>query len=153
MKRTILWGACWVLALGMWSCGGAGSRAKVVADAEDTVVRRYVGTIPAADGPGIAMDLTLKNPAADSAGGDYRLSMTYQEAENGMDRTFLSLGTWSAERGIPADSAAVYFRLVESSPWADTLNFLYLRDSVMLLGTDLSKPNSKLNYSLVRTAE
>ncbi len=152
MKRTIVWGACWALALGMWSCGDAGSRAKVAADAEDTLSRRYVGTIPAADGPGITMDLTLKQPA-DSMSGEYVLSMTYLEAVDGQDRTYLSLGTWSTERGIPADSAAVYYRLVESSPWADTLNFLYLEDSVMLLGTDLSKPVSKLNYSLIRVAE
>lgn len=86
-------------------------------------------------------------------GGDYSLAMTYLEAVDGQDRTYRSLGTWSVEQGIPADSAAVYYRLVEASPWADTLNFLYLGDSVMLLGTDLSKPMSKLNYSLVQVGE
>lgn len=150
MKRTILWGLCSVLALGMWSCGGSGSRTAVAV--EDTVFRHYVGTIPAADGPGITMDLTLKQ-AEDSTGGDYSLAMTYLKAVDGQDRTYRSLGTWSVEQGIPADSAAVYYRLVESSPWADTLNFLYLGDSVMLLGTDLSKPMSKLNYSLVQVGE
>lgn len=139
-----------MLTLGFWSCGGVNSPTS--STAEDTVTRRYVGTIPAADGPGLTMDLTLLN-IADSTGGKYELSMTYREAENGKDRTFRSLGTWETESGIPSDAGAVYYRLVESSPWADTLNLLYLGDSVMLLGTDLTKPALGQHYTLVKVLE
>ena len=55
-------------ALGAMACGGnKGAQTDAVSD---TVSRRYVGTLPAADGPGIVYDLTLVNPAEDSLAGE-----------------------------------------------------------------------------------
>lgn len=117
------------------------------------VSQRYVGTLPAADGPGIVYDLTLNPTVGDSTTGRYVLSMTYREAEQGRDMCFDSKGDWTLLRGIPDDSTALFYRLIEASDRPDTTDFLYLGDSVMLLGTGLRRPQSALNYTLVRVAE
>lgn len=115
--------------------------------------RHYVGTLPAADGPGILYDLTLTPTLDDSTTGHYVLSMTYREAEQGRDMRFDSKGHWVLLRGIPGDSTALFYRLVETADRPDTTDFLYLGDSVMLLGAGLQRPLSPLNYVLERVAE
>lgn len=134
---------------GMTACGG--DRAAKTETATDTVSRRYVGTLPAADGPGIVYDLTLIDPAGNSSAGDFRLSMTYLEAENGKDMRFDSEGEWTIKQGISGDSSAVFYRLVESGLHPDTTDFLDLGDSVVLLGPGLQRVQSQLNYTLIRT--
>ena len=79
--------------------------------------------------------------------------MIYREAEQGRDMRFDSKGDWTLLRGIPGDSTALFYRLIEASDRPDTTDFLYLGDSVMLLGTGLRRPQSALNYTLVRVAE
>lgn len=134
------------LAGALTACGGAGS-AKSAAEAADTVVRRYVGTLPAADCPGIVFDVTLAAPA-DSVSGDFTLSMTYLEAEDGKDLTVDSRGRWETATGIAGDPSAVYYRLVEPGTRPDTTNFLYMGDSIVLLGAGLQRIESGLNYTL-----
>jgi hypothetical protein len=119
----------------------------------DETVWRYVGTLPAADCPGILYDLTLCGLSADSMAGTFALSTTYLEAENGKDVRFDSEGRWEMLQGIPGDSTALFYRLVETGKGFDTTNFLYLGDSVMLLGAGLQRPQSALNYTLIRVAE
>lgn len=147
MKRVVVLGSFLLLAMGLAACGNGGKKA---ASGQDTVARRYVGTIPAADGPGIVMDVTLRNAAADSTAGDFTMSMTYLEAEDGKDMTFNSAGSWSALKGIPADAGAVYYRLIEPGDRPDTTNLLWLGDSVVMLGAGLERIPSGLNYTLVQ---
>lgn len=148
MKKVLFNSVCAaVLALGMVACGG--NKGMKADSASDTVSRRYVGTLPAADGPGIVYDLTLTNPAEDTMGGDFALSMTYLEAENGKDATFDSEGQWMAVEGIPGNSSAVYYQLIGSGIQPDTTNLLYLGDSVVLLGSGLQRAQSNLNYTLI----
>lgn len=146
MKKVVVLGSFVLLALGLAACGNGGKKA---AEAQDTVSRRYVGTVPAADCPGIVMDLTLRNAAGDSLAGDFALSMTYLEAEDGKDVTFDEAGAWSALKGVPADGAAVYYQLVGAGDRPDTMNFLWLGDSVVMLGAGLERAPSGLNYTLV----
>ena len=150
MKKILFSSVCAAMAvLGTVACGsGNGTQANA---GSDTVSRRYVGTLPAADCPGIVYDLTLVNPAEDSLGGDFRLSMTYLEAENGQDAKFDSEGRWTALRGIPGDSSAMFFQLVETGVRPDTTAFLDLGDSVVLLGAGLQRAQSGLNYTLTLT--
>lgn len=146
MKKVLLSSVCAAaLALGMVACGNG----KKADNASDTVSRHYVGTLPAADGPGIVYHLTLTNPAMDSTAGDFALSMTYLEAENGKDAKFDSEGQWIAVQGIPGNQSAVYYQLVESGVQPDTTNFLYMGDSVVLLGNGLQPAQSNLNYTLI----
>lgn len=146
MKKVLLSSVCAAaLALGMVACGN-GKRAD---KASDTVSRHYVGTLPAADGPGIVYDLTLYNLYEDSLSGDFALSMTYLEAENGKDAKFNSKGQWTAVQGIPGNQSAVYYQLIESGVQPDTTNFLFLGDSVVLLGNGLQPAQSNLNYTLI----
>ncbi len=150
MKKVLFHSVCAVvLALGMVACGG--NKGMKADSASDTVSRRYVGTLPAADGPGIVYDLTLTSTAEDTMGGDFALSMTYLEAENGKDATFDSEGLWTVVEGIPGNSSAVYYQLVGSGMQPDTTNFLYLGDSVVLLGSGLQRAQSDLNYTLILT--
>lgn len=145
MKRVVVLGSFLLLALGLAGCGNGGKSS----GGQDTVSRRYVGTIPAADGPGIVMDVTLRNAATDSMAGVFTMSMTYLEAEEGKDMTFRSAGSWSALRGIPADAGAVYYRLIEPGDRPDTTDLLWLGDSVVMLGEGLVRIPSGLNYTLV----
>lgn len=146
MKKVLLSSVCAAaLALGMVACGN-GKRAD---KASDTVSRHYVGTLPAADGPGIVYDLTLYNLYEDSLSGDFAMSMTYLEAENGKDAKFNSEGQWTAVQGIPGNQSAVYYQLIESGVQPDTTNFLFLGDSVVLLGNGLQPAQSNLNYTLI----
>lgn len=148
MKKILLSSVCAaVVAFGMVACGNDHGMKKDAAS--DTVSRRYVGTLPAADGPGIVYDLTLYNLSEDSLSGDFALSMTYLEAQNGKNATFDSEGEWVAVQGIPGDRSAVYYQLIESGVQPDTTNFLYLGDSVVLLGNGLQQAPSNLNYTLI----
>ncbi|WP_298064394.1 copper resistance protein NlpE N-terminal domain-containing protein [uncultured Rikenella sp.] len=148
MKKVLFGSVCAaVVAFGMVACGdGQGMKR---GDGSDTVSRRYVGTLPAADGPGIVYDLTLFNLAEDSLSGEFALSMTYLEAQNGKNATFDSEGEWVAVQGIAGDRSAVYYQLIESGVRPDTTNFLYLGDSVVLLGNGLQRAPSNLNYTLI----
>ena len=77
------------------------------------VQKKYKGTIPAADGPGIVYDLTLFYQQ-DSDDGVYELDATYLEAENGKDQTFTSTGKRQVKKGTPADASAVIYELIPS---------------------------------------
>lgn len=146
INRVVLLGSLFLLLTGFSGCGGNG---RGVAEA-DTVTRRFVGTIPAADGPGIVMDLMLSNRAMDSTQGGYVLRMTYLEGENGKDVRFDSRGGWVEMRGVPEDERAVYYRLIGLGEGRDTMNFLYLGDSVVMLAAGLRRIDSGLNYTLVK---
>ena len=80
------------------------------------VQKKYKGTIPAADGPGIVYDLTLFYQQ-DSDDGVYELDATYLEAENGKDQTFTSTGKRQVKKGTPADASAVIYELIPSAAW------------------------------------
>lgn len=148
--RKLLFGSVCMLALGLTACGGNGAATSEETSA-DTVSRRFVGTTPAADCPGIVWDLTLRNPAADSLGGDFALSMTYLEADNGKDMTFSSAGEWSVQQGIAGDPMAVRYQLVEPGPQGpDTSDYLFLGDSVVMLDADMARIPNGLNYTLTK---
>ena len=59
------------------------------------------------------------------------------EAEDGKDLTVDSRGRWETATGIAGDPSAVYYRLVEPGTRPDTTNFLYMGDSIVLLGAGL----------------
>lgn len=151
MKKVFILSTLAAFGLFTVSCGSGVKKTAVAAS--DTVVRQYAGTIPAADCPGIVYDVTLMNVPGDSLSGDYVLSMTYLEAEDGKDVRFNSAGSWSALTGIPADSTALVYQLVELSaqPGAvgDTTNFLFLGDSIVMLGAGMQRIPSELNYTLM----
>lgn len=110
---------------------------------------RYVGTFPAADGPGILYDLKLIRPAGDSAtAGDFALTTTYLEAENGRDAVFDWAGQWTTLLGIPGDATAQVYRLVVPEQ-PDTMYFLDLGNRLELLGEGLQRPRLGSLYTLV----
>lgn len=153
MKNVFLLVAAAAFSVFAVSCGGGVKKTEVAAS--DTVERRYMGTIPAADCPGIVYDVTLVNVLPDSTSGGYGLSMTYLEAEDGRDVSFSSTGSWSVVKGIPADPGAVVYRLIEepmgsgSDVRRDTTDFLFLGDSLVMLGAGMERIASGLNYTLM----
>ncbi|MCH5304935.1 MAG: copper resistance protein NlpE N-terminal domain-containing protein [Rikenella sp.] len=143
MKRVGVSMICAVaLGFAAAACGSRGT---------GTVSHRYVGTLPAADGPGIVYDLTLSGPAGDSlVRGDFSLTMTYIEGDKGRDVSFESAGRWTTLRGIPDDAEAVVLRLISSERLhPDTLHFLSFGDRLELLGMDLQRVRTGVNHTLV----
>ena len=110
------------------------------------VQKKYKGTIPAADGPGIVYDLTLFYQQ-DSDDGVYELDATYLEAENGKDQTFTSTGKRQVKKGTPADASAVIYELIPSDG-SMVFYFQAEGDSLTMLNQELQKAASNLNYTL-----
>ena len=99
------------------------------------------------DGPGIRYELTLEN-REHSGDGTYRLAMTYLEAENGRDTTFFSSGRWGTLRGTDDDPDATVYQLNIGDTTLEQINFLSYPDSLIMLGADMKRAESKLNYTL-----
>lgn len=111
------------------------------------VQKKYKGTFPAADGPGIVYDLALFYQQ-DSDDGVYEMDATYLEAENGQDKTFSSTGKRKVKHGTPANSEAVVYELIPSD---GSMSFYFQAegDSLTLLNQELQKATSDLNYTLM----
>lgn len=111
------------------------------------IQKKYKGTFPAADGPGIVYDLTLFYQQ-DSDDGVYEMDATYLEAENGQDKTFSSTGKRKVKKGTPVDAEAVVYELIPSD---GSMEFYFQAegDSLTLLNQDLQKAASDLNYTLI----
>ena len=110
------------------------------------VQKKYKGTIPAADGPGIVYDLTLFYQQ-DSDDGVYELDATYLEAENGKDQTFTSTGKRQVKKGTPADASAVIYELIPSDG-SMVFYFQAEGDSLTMLNQEVQKAASDLHYTL-----
>lgn len=108
----------------------------------------YEGLLPAADGPGIRYRLALSGREGGREG-TFALEAVYLEAENGEDRTFDSEGRWTLQNGMPGDSSATVLRL-DSGDSTDRIDFLYMADSIEMLGCGLVRIDSPLNYTLRR---
>lgn len=110
------------------------------------VQKKYKGTLPAADGPGIVYDLTLFRQQ-EGGDGTFRLDLTYLEAENGQDKTFTYTGKHVVKKGTPADADAIVYEL---SPNDGDHSFYFQAegDSLTLLNQQLEKAASGLNYTL-----
>ena len=111
------------------------------------IQKKYKGTFPAADGPGIVYDLTLYYQQ-DSDDGVYEMDATYLEAENGKDKTFSSTGKRKVKHGTPSNSEAIVYELIPSD--GDMAFYFQAEgDSLTLLNQELQKAASDLNYTLI----
>lgn len=118
-------------------------------DNTGTQALTYEGVLPCADCPGIRYNLTI-NRRPQSNEGTFSLTQTYLEAEDGKDMTFVTKGKFRTLQGIPGNKDAVVWQLVSDKD-DETMNFLCENDStVTLIGKDLKKAASALNYSLKR---
>lgn len=111
------------------------------------IQKKYKGTFPAADGPGIDYDLVLFYQQ-DSDDGVYEMDATYLEAEDGQNQTFSSTGKRKVKKGTPSNSEAIVYELIPSDGTM-TYYFLAEGDSLTLLTQDLQKAASGLNYTLI----
>lgn len=111
------------------------------------IQKKYKGTFPAADGPGIDYDLVLFYQQ-DSDDGVYEMDATYLEAEDGQNQTFSSTGKRKVKKGTPFNSEAIVYELIPSDGTM-TYYFLAEGDSLTLLTQDLQKAASGLNYTLM----
>lgn len=112
----------------------------------DSTFRIYEGLLPAADGPGIRYRLTLLG-TEHSGDGTFRLTMTYLEAEQGEDRSFRVQGPWRTLRGTADDSDATVLQLEPDDSTA-RIDFLYMTDSLEMLGSGQTRIESSLDYTL-----
>ncbi len=103
----------------------------------------FEGIIPAADAQGIRYHLQI-NDIDDS----YTLQTTYQGAENGNDRTFVTHGTRKIIHGTKSDPDAVVYQLIPND--GDTpINLVVRNDSTLRFPTDsLEDIRSEHNYDL-----
>lgn len=96
----------------------------------------FVGTLPAADCPGIVYKLTIDGDTA------FSLDMTYLEAIDGRDTTFVSSG--KVERlqdgnaiKLVAEDSEMYFKVVNDS-------------TLRLVNDSLQEAQTSLNYDIVK---
>ena len=75
---------------------------------ESVLLGVFTGVTACADCPGIDTRLTLLQDSPYSAEGTYELSLTYQERAV---EPYVETGTWTTERGTPADPDAVVYAL------------------------------------------
>ncbi len=116
----------------------------------------YTGVLPAADAEGIEYTLVL-NYDDDGDGGDYKLTERYIGKA---DAVFVSEGDFSLHSSTPQDAAQRYLKLVpdhadraadQATSSAEVRYFLVDSDSTLtLVGADLQRPDSLLNYTLTR---
>lgn len=161
MKRVFI--AAAAAALIASSCGSRGntSAGTMAAESESTPLLAanghtpgdlqtyiYEGILPGADVPGVKYRLVLQEMERDSLA-TYTLTTTYQDAEDGQDRTFSDSGTVTTLIGIPDDSTAIAYRLVSAGPGHATIHFLAEGDSALtMVGDDFTRAVSGLNYTL-----
>ena len=109
---------------------------------------RYEGILPAADGPGIRYQLALRHRQHCGDGG-FLLRLTYLEAENGQDITYVYTGKRLTQRGTPENPDATVWQLI-ADQGGDVYNFLQEKDgqSLTLLNSDFKKSQLPLNYTL-----
>lgn len=110
------------------------------------IQKRYKGTVPAADGPGIVYDVTVYYQA-DAPEGVFEMDVTYLEAENGRDHTFSTAGKQKIRKGTPADAEATVYELVPNDGDLTTY-FLLQGDSLIMLNDALEQAASGLSYTL-----
>lgn len=110
------------------------------------VSERYHGLLPAADGPGIDYDLVLIRQES-SDHGIYSLMMTYLEAENGNDVSFIETGDFAAST---KDGIKYFTFTPDSGSAAETFYIMEPAGDLTLVGKDLKRAASQLNYTLHR---
>ena len=120
---------------------------KVDPNKGSVVKKKYKGTIPTADGPGIVYDLVMYYQD-NNGDGVYELDATYWEAENGNNQTFTSTGKRKVRKGIPTNAEAIVYELIPSDG-SMIFYFLAEGDSLTMLNQDLQKAPSNLNYTLI----
>lgn len=110
-------------------------------------VRTYEGLLPCASCPGIRYTLTVRNREY-SGDGSFWLLLTYLDAEQGEDRSFVYTGKRFTQRGIPNDNNATVWQLVADD--GETIfNFLYEDEKTLIrLNDKFEKSKTNLNYSL-----
>ncbi|MCP9611429.1 copper resistance protein NlpE [Coprobacter tertius] len=150
------------LFIALFICSCAGKSADKKASSEEMTVngksvsmgdtansnkKSYEGILPAADAEGIRYELDLYTPKQGTGDSIYHLTMTYIGAgENGQDETFVQQGQWGIVNGPVIDAGGTIYQLRGDS--IDEINFLAVNDSLVMLGQDMKKPQSKLNYTL-----
>ncbi len=111
---------------------------------------RYMGMLPAADGPGINYDLTIVRQEGVTRGA-YALVTTYIEGKNGKDVIFTETGRFVTLKGEGPNKGMEYLELTPSDD-SSVHYFLKEKDgSLTLVDKELRRADSKLNYTLKRT--
>lgn len=107
----------------------------------------YNGLIPAADGPGIDMTLTLIQQES-APTGVYHLKRTYIEGEDGKDKTFESTGSWKT---LPTESHPIY--VLTDYKNGEVSAFVFKGDTIEMLDQNMEPIVSDLNYTLKRIVQ
>ena len=107
----------------------------------------YHGVLPCADCPGIDTTLKLFGADAQATNGGYFIHHAYQERKSSYNET----GTWTLEKGTPADASASVYVLKPKT--GSTTNFLRVNfNEIKQLDNDRKPFNGTTNFSLKRVA-
>lgn len=117
---------------------------KTSSELGDVVTRTYNGLLPAASGEGIQYTITIYNQQH-SGDGVYNMKQTYLGADNGQDKDFDSAGRVYTLKGTKDET---YYQLAPFG-YGESTNFLYLGDSLVMVGQDFQRAQTELNYTLL----
>ncbi len=119
----------------------------------DTSWKTYTGLIPCADCPGIAMELKIKD-AFTLESYQFELKETYLEAENGMDKSYVSKGMYNFWRGNSTDPDATIIVLNDDSAEQAKRFFLKVSENELkVVNNKGDTASSNLNFSLLRKSK
>lgn len=111
---------------------------------------RFVGLLPAADGPGINYDLILVHQEGVTRG-VYVLVMTYLEAENGRDTSFTQQGRYETMIGKDKDAGNKYILLQPFDGDSQTYFLIEQDGNLTMVNDNMQRADSNLNYTLKRS--
>lgn len=111
------------------------------------IQKKYKGTVPAADGPGIEYDLTMYYQQDAEGDGVFEMTATYQDADNGQNQTYATMGKTKVKKGVPGNSSAYVYELIPSDGEA-AFYFEAQGDSLTMLNDQLQQAASGFNYVL-----
>ena len=121
---------------------------KMEANAGSVVNDRYVGLLPAADGPGIEYDLLLFRQERNN-NGVYELVMTYIEGDNnGGNLSFIDTGRYDTIRREHDGSTDSYIRLTPFNGDNEIFFIIENNGNLTLVNADLQRADSQLNYTI-----
>lgn len=146
-----------VACIALTSCGNSGDKGNKTGTTADSVLvdslagdsvladgYQYVGTLPAADGPGIEYRLTLSKDTTKA----FHLEETYLGVEEGKDKTYTYQGRYEESEETVGGKPAKVIKL-NLGNGAGQENFAVVNDSVLrMVDKDFNLPVSGLNYDL-----
>ena len=153
MKKII----CFIFILALAACSGNTKNKNgalinnaLLPDTNSVIV--FEGTLPCADCQGIKTKLILYQNKIKNQYSTYKLQEIY--LGQGNDKTFETVGKWSALKGTIQDPKAIIYQLAvqnDDPEDSDVINYLVVdKNTIKLIDDEMNEFDSKSDYTLTK---